>query len=293
MQDSVQNFIFDNHAVRGQWIRLEHIYERVMAQHQYPAALQRLLAEAMVSVVALFSVAKFQGRLTLQFCGDGQVSLISVRCTHNYKVRGLIDWQGVVADDATLAAALGQGQLSLTFEPDNGGERYQSIVEVTGVSIAEAIEAYFMRSEQLMTRLMMFRGESQVAGLLLQVLPDDSDQRAISWEHVTKLAETLDDEEVLTHDNETLLRRLYHEETVRVFEPQPLSFGCNFTPEKMENAIIGLGHEEAMSIVDERGAIEIKCEFCSRNNRYDAVDVEQLFKTGEGGSAYSDEVVKH
>lgn len=270
-QDSMQRFIFDNHPVRGQWVRLSHVYQKVQQQRRYPPLLAKLLNEAMVGVAVLFNVAKFHGRLTLQFLSDGPLKLISVRCTHDLKMRGLIDWQGEFATAEQVAEALRQGTLSLTYEPELAGERYQSIVPVESDSIAAAIEHYFIQSEQLPTKLRIASDDNAVVGLLLQLMPDESDRKAMSWEHVTTLADTLENDEMLSHDNETLLHRLYHQDTVRVFERQSVAFGCNFSPEKMENAILSLGKEQAMQIVKEEGRIDIRCEFCGRNSQYDGV----------------------
>ena len=281
-QDCMQRFMFDNHPVRGQWVRLADVYQKIHQQRAYPPLLAALLNEAMVGVAMLFGVAKCRGRLTLQFLSDGPLKMISVRCTHNLKLRGLIDWEGDFDTAEDITQALMQGMLSLTYEPEDGGEHYQSVVPVEGGSLTVAIEHYFMQSEQLPTKLYIAHDENHVVGLLLQLMPEDSDKKAISWEHVTTLAETLEPGEMLAHDNEALLYRLYHEDTVRIFERLPITFGCNFSPEKMENAIVSLGYDQAVQIVKETGQIDIRCEFCGRNSQYDAVDVENLFKTGQG-----------
>lgn len=279
-QDILQNFIFDNHPVRGEWVRLTHVYQKVMQQREYPPLLKQLLAEALVSVVLLYGISKQQGRLTLQFLGDGVLKMISVRCTHDYKIRGLLQWAGEVDSLESLAEALGKGQLVLTYEPAQQGDRYQSIVEVTGTSITSAMENYFMQSEQRSTKIYLAVDDQQAVGMMLQLLPSDSDEQALSWEHVTTLADTLRPAEMLESDNATLLQRLYHQEAVRIFEPVPLSFGCNFTLAKAENALLALGRQEAEEILADKASIDVTCEFCGRCVEFDRVDVDNLFKTG-------------
>jgi len=289
--DTLQNFVFDNHPVRGEWVRFDKIYQNVLSQHHYPPVLQRLLAEAMAAVVMLYGISKQQGRLTLQFQGDGAIKLLSVRCTHDYHCRGLIDWEGALDDHDSLAQALGHGTLALTYEPGQGQSPYQSIVEVKGSSIAEALENYFLQSEQLPTRFWIASDNQQVVGFMLQLMPSQSHTQASSWEHVVHLADTLQPNEMLSEVNLTLLHRLFHQEEVRVFEPQSLDFGCGHTKERTDNAILSLGKAEAEKMLAEHGSIEVKCEFCGAETIYDTVDVETLFKIGRssGGATH----VKH
>jgi molecular chaperone Hsp33 len=279
--DTLQNFIFDNHPVRGSIVRLDTTFETITSQHYYPAVIRQLLAEALLSVCMLYGISKHEGKLTLQFQGDGALTLLSVRCTHDYNLRGVVQWNEDIATPESLAEALGKGVLMLTYEPEDKGQRYQSVVEVTGHSVAKAIEDYFGQSEQLTTRILLAVGEKQAAGMLLQQLPaDNAESKTESWEHVLTLAETLSSEELLTADNTTILHRLYHQEDVRVFTPHALQFGCSCSVYRMENALISLGKDEIYKVLEDRDTVEVTCEFCNHHYEFDEIDIERLFNVG-------------
>ncbi|MDO8954394.1 MAG: Hsp33 family molecular chaperone HslO [Gammaproteobacteria bacterium] len=289
--DTVQNFIFDNHPVRGEIVRLDESFQTILSQHYYPPVIRQLLAEALVAVSLLNGMSKQRGKLTLQFQGNGPLTLLSVRCTHDYHLRGVVQWNDEMATPDSLADALGQGVLLFTHEPDEKGQRYQSVVEVTGHSVAKAIEDYYVQSEQLGTRIILTVNEKHAAGLMLQQLPsEDAEAKAESWNHVLTLAETLTPDELLELDNHTLLHRLYNQEIVRVFTPHAIQFGCSCSVYRMENALIGLGKEEALEILLDRDSIEVTCEFCNHHYDFDRVDVERLFTVG---GLRSDSNTKH
>jgi molecular chaperone Hsp33 len=115
---------------------------------------------------------------------------------------------------------------------------------------------------------------------MLQTLPAEQEDKDLSFEHVVQLANTLHGDELLKLDNATILHRLYHQEVVRTFTSQPLRFGCSCSLARMENALLGIGKEEAMSILAERAYIEVTCEFCHRQYQFDQIEIEKLFKRG-------------
>jgi molecular chaperone Hsp33 len=251
-----------------------------MNQHYYPPVVRQLLAEALLAVSMIAGIFKQEGKLTLQFQGNGALSLLSVRCTHDFHLRGVVQCNEDISNIDSLAEALGQGTLLFTYEPESQGQRYQSVVEVTGASVARAIEDYFLQSEQLATRIFLAVDEKSAVGFMLQQLPSKEEEKEESWNHVVTLAETLSPDEMLNLDNHTILHRLYHEEQLRLFTPHALQFGCSCTVYRMENAIISLGKEEALKILEERDSIEVTCEFCNHHYEFDRVDVESLFKAG-------------
>ena len=86
-----------------------------------------------------------------------------------------------------------------------------------------------------------------------------------------------------------ILRRLFNEDDVRLFEPAPAYFRCRCSRERVAGMLRALGEAESRSVIAERGAVEVSCDFCNRTYVFDAVDVEQLFKA-EGGAAASSSV---
>jgi len=280
--DTSQRFLFDSSAIRGQWSLLETSYQTVLAKHDYPLEVQTLLGEIMAAAILLAATLKFEGQLTIQARGNGPVSLLNVECTHEHQLRAIARWDG----DTTgmdFRALLGNAVLAITITPRQG-ERYQGIVPLTGTSVAECLEFYFAQSEQLPTRIWLYQGNNRAGGLLLQVLPYNSAnpvdpaRQQEDWHRVSSLAATLTADELLNLDSETLLTRLFHEEDVTVFPPKPIEFRCTCSRERTAAALVQLGKAELEDIVAEQGQVEITCQFCNQQYRFDPVDVAMLFQ---------------
>jgi molecular chaperone Hsp33 len=176
-----------------------------------------------------------------------------------------------------LPKLTGAGKLAMTIDTGPGKERYQGIVELEGDSLASSIDAYFARSEQLATRLWLASGPGRSAGLLLQQLPGAEPADLETWRRVVLLAETLTPEELVGLDGEDVLRRLFHEEDVRLFEGEALRFGCTCSLEAIQSLVRAFGRDEAEAIVRDEGGIHANCEFCAQTFDLDAVDVAALF----------------
>jgi len=278
--DTSQRFLFDTSAIRGQWSLLETSYQTVLAKHDYPLEVQTLLGEIMAAAILLAATLKFEGHLTIQARGNGPVSLLNVECTHEHQLRAIARWDG----DTTgmdFRALLGNAVLAITITPTQV-ERYQGIVPLTGATLAECLEFYFAQSEQLPTRIWLCQGNNRAGGLLLQVLPNNSSnpvdpaRQQEDWHRVCSLAATLTADELLNLDSETLLTRLFHEEEVTVFPPEPVEFRCTCSRERTANALVQLGKAELDDIVAEQGQVEITCQFCNQQYRFDPVDVAML-----------------
>jgi len=129
------------------------------------------------------------------------------------------------------------------------------------------------------------------AGLLIQRLPVEGagnlqgaarrneDEIGINeaFNRIALLAATLTREELLSLPSDQILHRLFWEETVRVFEPEAPRFACTCSRERVRNMLRGLGREESESLIAERGEVEVGCEFCGLQYRFDAVDVGEMF----------------
>ena len=134
-----------------------------------------------------------------------------------------------------------------------------------------------IRSEQLETRLWLAADDRHAGGMLLQKLPNRPEQDADAWNRASQLADTLKQDELLKLPAETILHRLFHEEDIRLFDPQPISFHCRCSREGVANMLRMLGRGEVNSILDEQGSIEVHCEFCNQRYEFDKVDAEQVF----------------
>ena len=274
-KDTLHRFIIERTNVRGEWVHLDATWQAVLERADYPDAVRETLGEAMAAVALLAATIKFEGSLILQINGDGPLKMLVVQATGQRTLRGLAHWEGdVPAGD--LISRFGNGRIVITIDPGEGKERYQGVVGLIGDNLTEALEDYFERSEQLPTRLWLASDQGSAAGLLLQRLPG-AEPDPDAWNRATMLAETVSGEELLGLDASEVLRRLYHEEDVRLFGREPVSFRCTCSRERVEDMIRSLGVEEARGIIEEQGSISVNCDFCNAHYGLDAVDVEKLF----------------
>ncbi|NHH99458.1 Hsp33 family molecular chaperone HslO [Oceanimonas sp. MB9] len=277
--DQLHRYLFDHYQVRGELVQLQHSFQQILEAQAYPVPVQRLLGELLTATSLLTATLKFEGHITVQLQGDGPVSLAVINGDHNQHLRGVARWQGEVPDSSRLADLVGKGYIAITITP-NDGERYQGIVELNENSLAESLENYFAQSEQLPTRIWLFTGltgQPAAAGMLLQALPSDDASQRDDFAHLEALTATVKAEELLQLDAQEVLYRLYHQEAVRVFDPQPVRFQCTCSKEKCEQALLQVGQEEAMEIIQEQGNIEMHCDYCGRHYRFDGSDVQNLF----------------
>lgn len=276
--DALRRFMFEEFAVRGEVVRLAHSWRDVLEREAYPPAVRDLLGEAMAATVLLASMLKFDGVLTLQIQGKGDVHLLVAQCGSDLAVRGLAKWKG---EDprGTLAELTGGGRLAITIERRKDKERYQGIVLADTDSLAACLEAYFARSEQLPTRIWLAADGTGAAGLLLQQLPASAgapETDADGWRRAGMLAGTVTAQELLALDSQDLLRRLFHEEDVRVADERAVVFRCSCNRQRVESALRLLGRAELDSLLATEGQIEVRCEFCNKAYGLDTVDVERL-----------------
>ncbi|HXI15984.1 MAG TPA: Hsp33 family molecular chaperone HslO, partial [Chloroflexota bacterium] len=244
---------------------------------------------------------KFNGALVLQVFGDGPVKLAVAEVQPDLSFRSTAKCVGAVEAGATLEAMVnvnGKGRCAITLDPKDkfpGQQPYQGVVPLHGdlreplQKVSEVLEHYMLQSEQLDTRLVLAADGDIAAGLLIQRLPvegegnlegrrnEDDIGLSDAFNRISILAGTLPAEELLTLDADTILRRLFWEETVTRFEPQAPRFACTCSRERVGQMLRGLGRDEVDSVLAERGDVEIGCDFCGRHYRFDAVDVGALF----------------
>ena len=295
-KDILQKFIFDNAAVRGELIEVSNAWREIQSRHAYPKAVRNLLGEMVAAAALLSANLKFNGAIVMQIHGDGPVKLLVVECDASLRLRATAKLaEGyAVADDATPTQLLnqhGRGRFVITLDPQNkvpGQQPYQGVVPLVGDDIATIIENYMLRSEQMDTKLWLAADEHVARGLLLQKLPRNSaiegqvqqateEEDLETWTRATMLGQTLKREELLSVDVATLLKRLFWEETIRVFDPLHPEFHCSCTRERVGNMLRTLGKEEVDSAIAELGKLDINCDFCGKHYGFDAVDCAQLF----------------
>jgi len=273
--DTLQRFLFEHSHVRGMFVHLHNSYQAVSERYDYPPLVQQQLGQALAASTLLGSTIKFTGSLIMQLQTVGPINMLVAQCTHDRCIRGLARWQKN-KPQTDQVNPFGLGNMIITINSERNDERYQGIVSMESDTLAKAIERYFQQSEQLQTRLWLAADEMQVVGMLLQHLPGEDADKDI-WERIETLGATITDEEMLSLPTEEILHRLFHEEEVRLFEPEPVSFRCSCSRGKIVTMLRTLGAAEARDILREQGKISVGCDFCNQQYVFDSVDVEALF----------------
>jgi molecular chaperone Hsp33 len=273
--DQLHRFLFERLGVRGELVQLGASWRAVRDNQDYPQPVATQLGQGLAAVMLLSGTIKFKGSLIMQVQSSGPLTMLVAQATEQRTLRGLAHWQDQVPEGA-LPAVYGEGRLVITAEAPSG-ERYQGIVGLEGAGLADALGNYFQQSEQLDTHLWLACDGEHAAGLFLQRLPGEQAQDEDGWERVTALAETVTDGELLTLPAEQLLHRLFHEEDVRLFEPEPVAYRCGCSRERIERVLLAMGLEEVQQILDAEGQVLGGCEFCGKQYRFDKVDIVGLF----------------
>jgi molecular chaperone Hsp33 len=322
----IQKFIFEGLPVRGAVVRLTDAWTDLLklraantTHGAYPEPVQALLGEMTAAAVLMQSNIKFNGSLVLQVFGDGPVKLAVVEVQADMRLRATATVNGDVDAQARMSDLVNlhnEGRCAITLDPQDrqpGQQPYQGVVPLFGDAreklekFSDVIQHYMLQSEQLDTTLVLAADDKVAAGLLIQRLPmagsanlaggasqPDEDQIGLNehYNRIAMLASSLKREELLTLDIQTVLHRLFWEEQLLQFEPlqgdSGPKFACNCSRERVSKMIQGLGQAEAQSILQERGEIEVGCDFCAAQYRFDAVDVTQIFLPTGAAPAASD-----
>lgn len=302
----LHKFLFDGMPVRGMIVRLTDSWTEILSRRAansdtgaYPAPVRDLLGEMAAAGVLMQSNIKFNGSLVLQVFGDGPVKVAVAEVQPDLSVRATAKVMGDVPATARLPDMVNvnnNGRCAITLDPKDkfpGQQPYQGVVPLFGDQhekldrLSDVLEHYMLQSEQLDTKLILAADDKVAAGLLIQRLPTQGEKNIGSagddigliedYNRIAILAATLTREELLTLDVGTILHRLFWEEKVIRFEPQAPRFACTCSRERVGNMIRSLGAAEAEGILAERGEIEVGCDFCGQQYRFDAVDAAQVF----------------
>ena len=279
MLDSSTRFVFVDADVRGNIVRLGDSFKQMTASHDYPSEVQELLGEFLAAALLLSDIIKFEGRLTLQANGQGNIRLLMAEATHEGAVRGIAQLEDAAPADAFRDKNLLQllsgskssegklvgGTLTVTVEA-LGRERYQSIVPLLGETLAECLESYFQQSEQLNTFIRLSADSTQASGMLIQQLPVQMEQdlarRADRWQTIRVLAGTITGAELVAKANSVLLQHLFVEENIQIFDATSVQFQCGCSEQRMAGALVSLGESELASLFEQQQTLALTCEFC-------------------------------
>jgi molecular chaperone Hsp33 len=305
MPSELHKFLFEGLPVRGMLVRLTDAWQESLGrrgpERAFPAPVRSLLGQMAAAGVLMQSNIKFNGALILQVLGDGPVKLAVAEAQPDLSFRTTATVVGEVPAAAQLEAMLnvhGKGRCAITLDPKDrrpGQQPYQGVVPLHGdhreplQQLSQVLEHYMLQSEQLDTRLVLAANDEVAAGLLIQRLPvegegnlegrrnEDDIGLSEGFNRIAHLAATLTQEELLSLDAETILHRLFWEERLLRFEPATPRFACSCSRERVGSMLKTLGREEIDGILEERGDVEIGCEFCGQQYHFDPVDVGELF----------------
>lgn len=284
----LRRFVLEAHPVRGHWVRLGAAWRELHAHQRHPPAIEALLGECVTAAVLLAATLKFQGTLTLQLAGSGRLGLLVAQCTHDFRLRGVARVDAAAAGEAGFRALVGDGRLTVTIEAEERAARYQGIVPLEGATLAASLENYFATSEQLPTRLALAADAHGAAGLLLQKLPAPGSGEARgaaaqgTWEDLEAGMLLLPRELLLHGGVDATLRSVFATHDCRLYAGQPVRFECRCSAERVGGMLRSLGREELQAVLAEQGAVSVTCEFCHRQYRFDAIDVDGLFRPDPG-----------
>ena len=307
----LHKFLFDGLPVRGMLVQLTDVWQEVLKRRAanvetgpYAEPVRHLLGEMTAAAVLMQSNIKFNGALVMQIFGDGPLKLAVVEVQPDLSLRATAKVVGDLGNASTLPEMVNvnnEGKCAITLDPLNkmpGQQPYQGVVPLFDDhrnkldKFSDVLQHYMLQSEQLDTTLVLAANDTTAAGLLIQRLPvkgeanlaaqasmGDEDGIGLSedYNRISILASSLTADELLNLDAETILRRLFWEEKLVRFEPITPSFACSCSRERVSNMIRSLGTEEVESILAERGDVEVGCDFCGQQYRYDAVDAAQIF----------------
>ena len=311
----LHKFLFDGLPVRGMVVRLTDAWTELLARRAgntetgpYPVPVSELLGEMAAAAVLMQSNIKFNGALVLQIFGDGPVKLAVAEVQSDLSLRATASVTGELPADARLPDMVnvgGGGRCAITLDPKDrlpGQQPYQGVVPLHGdhkeklTRLSDVLQHYMLQSEQLDTTLVLAANDQVAAGLLIQRMPlkgegnlagaagpADEDQigQNEDYNRIATLAASLTREELLSLDVDTILHRLFWEEKLLRFVPQQGAdgprFACSCSRARVGNMLRSLGEGEVQSILDERGTIDVGCEYCGQQYHFDAVDAVQLF----------------
>ncbi|HEU0195662.1 MAG TPA: Hsp33 family molecular chaperone HslO [Nevskiaceae bacterium] len=279
MRDALAHYLFTGHAVRAALVDVHAGLADMLDHRAYAPGVRQILGEALAAAPLLASHLKFEGRISLQYQGDEQLSLLVVQIDDQLTLRGMAKTR--VGADGSFATLVHGGRLSVLLEPKAGTTRYEGIVPLTGGSLAQALEGYYAQSEQLATRLCLAADAGHLRGLLLQRLPATAaaqiHDEAAYWERVETLFATLTPAELLAIEPETVMHRLFHAEDLTAFPARTVTLACHCSRASVSQLILALGEHEADQLLAERDRVEVTCEFCGRTQRYSPAEVHALF----------------
>ncbi|MEZ5911109.1 MAG: Hsp33 family molecular chaperone HslO [Paracoccaceae bacterium] len=319
--DTVLPFQLDRSDIRGRVARLDGTLDAILSQHRYPAAIEALVAEAALLTALIGQTIKLRWKLSLQIRGDGPARLIATDYHAPQEpgapaqIRAYASFDDKRLDEtAGPFSQIGQGYFAILIDQGAGTVPYQGITPIAGGSLSACAETYFAQSEQLPTRFAMAFGRSELpgsaehwraGGVMLQHMPKASPHAAgeatgeggllapadilhgeegENWTRANLLLDTVEELELVGPivQPAELLLRLFHEEGPRVFDAQPVGFGCTCSPDRVRQSLSIYSAKDIATMTTEAGIVTADCQFCGAHYEFDPATLGFEAKEGPG-----------
>lgn len=320
--DTVLPFQLDQSDIRGRVARLDSTLDKILSQHSYPPVVEALVAEAALLTALIGQAVKLRWKLSLQIRGSGPVRIIATDYfapTEDGAPAQIRAWASFDADRIDAGAApfqqIGQGYFAVLIDQGGGTVPYQGITPIAGGSLSACAETYFAQSEQLPTRFQLSSGRSRLkgdqerwraGGVMLQHMPKASPsvageegsgeggllthvdildgEEGENWTRANLLLDTVEELELIgpTVQPTELLIRLFHEEGPRVFDAQPVRFGCTCSPDKVRQSLSIYSAKDIATMTTDAGIVTADCQFCGAHYEFDPATLGFEAKGEEG-----------
>ena len=277
--NTINRFLFKDLDIRGQHLSLIDTWQDMIQNRGYSVLVRQLFGELSALAIFLANGIKHKGKLTLQVQGSGIVSLLLVEVTSDLKIRGMVRSDSTIEEEDSLDKILGEGQIVATLYNSQTDHSFQSLVPINQKGLIATFEDYFFQSEQLESRLWVSSTQENLCAMLLQKMPEADQHDSEGWHRVGTLSDTITQDELISLDAESLLHRLFHEETLQLFNADWVGYKCEQNKERFEKIIYDLGEQDARDLLKERGEIAIHNEICNEHLFFDEQDVDRIFAT--------------
>jgi molecular chaperone Hsp33 len=310
--DTFARCLVADKQVRAVAVQLTQAWQQIQGKRQLPTAVQQLLGELCAAAPLLAATLKLDGAVVLQLQGDAsspiKLAVVEFTAQHTLRAAVKLNEDNPLSDEQglqQLVSSAGSGRFVVVLDPTHkmpGQKPYTSLVPIVGNSVAHSIDYYMASSEQLPTRVLLSADGSACAGLLVQRMPLTGgiaapDTKALelnehghevlaetahddTWLRMKHLVNTVKDAELLVTTPVTMLRRLFWQESPDTADSHPLRFFCGCSRQKVQSMLKMLGADEVNSIIAEQGAVEVNCDYCDQQYRFDAVDCAAILTSG-------------
>ncbi len=307
--DTVLPFQLDASDIRGRVARLDGTLDKILSQHSYPAPVEALVAEAALLTALIGQTVKLRWKLSLQVRGNGPARIIATDyyapaedgAPARIRAWASFDPERIEADVAPFEQ-IGQGYFAVLIDQGEGTVPYQGITPIAGGSLSACAESYFAQSEQLPTRFQLSFGRSRLrggdehwraGGVMLQHMPRSSlpvaaaegsgeggllthadllaGEEGENWTRANLLLDTVEELELIGPSVQPteLLVRLFHEDGPRVFDAQPVRFGCTCSPDKVRQSLSIYSAKDIRTMTTPEGLVTADCQFCGAHYEFD------------------------